>query len=254
MNSRRVVAPYSTIFGLAVALAWPTCAPAVCGDNRIDGTEACDGTDVGGKTCSELTSGFAQSGTVACNADCTINSDDCRRAFLESLVPSNAGARKNRCQLEWGVVGAQSLPRKKTQRICGDGDKLCDLDKSFNNSCLFRIQLCMNVPDPRLAGCAPAKIVRLDVMSPKLEKDAKSVSAILSAGRSAAPDQSRLSGPSVLMSPPVLDFKCGSATLTVPLRGEPGRAKPGKLRLKARSSDNSGRIKATATLDLICNP
>jgi hypothetical protein len=151
-------------------------------------------------------------------------------------------------------VGAESLPRKKRQRTCGDGDRACDFDRSFNNACLFRIQLCMNVPDPRIAACQAAKIVRLDVLSPKLAKDAKSVSAVLSAGMGAARDQSRLSGTAVVMSPPVVDFKCGSATITVPLRGEPGRARPGKVRLRARTSDNSGRIKATATLDLVCNP
>lgn len=209
---------------------------------------------MGGATCADLTSGFVQTGQVACNADCTYDTDDCRRAFLQSLMPSTAGSPKNRCQLEWGVAGTEAQPHRRTQRVCGDGDRVCDIDKSFNNSCTFRIQLCLNVPDPRLGSCQPAKIVRVDVLSPRLAKDPKAVSAVLSAGKSAAPDQSRLSGPAILMSPPVLDFSCGSATLTVPLRGEPGHARPGKVRLQARSSDNSGRVKATGTLDLVCNP
>jgi hypothetical protein len=251
MNSRRVVAPLLLVVAL---VGWPACVRAVCGDNRIDGVEACDGTDVGGKTCTDLTSGFAQGGVVACNADCTVDASDCRRVFLASLLPATGGSRKTRCHVEWGVVGAVAQRGRKSARTCGDGDRACDFDRSFNNACLFRIQLCMNVPDPRLTSCQPGKIVRLDVLSPKLAKDAKSVSAVLSAGMGAARDQSRLSGSSVVMSPPVVDFKCGSATITVPLRGEPGRARPGKVRLRARSSDNSGRIKATATLDLVCNP
>jgi len=253
MDSRRAAAPV-VVLGIAVlSLGWPACVRAACGDNRIDGVEACDGTDVGGKTCADLTSGFAQGGVVGCNPDCTVNADDCRRVFLASLLPANNGARKNRCHLEWGVVGAEAS-RRKTRRSCGDGDRACDQDRSFNNACLFRIQLCMNVPDPRFASCAPGKIVRLDVLSPKLAKDAKSVSAVLSAGRNAAPDQARLSGSAVVMSPPVTDFTCGTATIDVPLRGETGRARPGKVRLRARTSDNSGRVKATATLDLVCNP
>lgn len=252
MKSRRVAAPL--VLAALFAFGWPACVRAACGDNQRDGTEACDGTDVGGATCAELTSGFVQGGSVACNADCTYNTDDCRRFFLESLVSANGGSRKNRCHLEWGVVGAEALPRKRTQRICGDGDRACDLDRSFNNACTFRIQLCMNVPDPRIAGCEPTKIVRVDVISPKVTKDAKAVSAVLSAGRNAAPDQSRLSGAAVVMSPPVTDFACGSATLDLPLRGEPGHARPGRVRLKARSSDNSGRVRATSTLDLVCNP
>jgi hypothetical protein len=41
-----------------------------CGDGVVDGTEACDGADLGGATCQSL--GFA-SGSLACGADCRLN-------------------------------------------------------------------------------------------------------------------------------------------------------------------------------------
>ncbi|MBX7081615.1 MAG: hypothetical protein K1X88_20605 [Nannocystaceae bacterium] len=54
------------------ALADPNCAMAcanvVCGNDLIDGTEVCDGTDLGGQDC--LSQGFS-GGTLACAADCT---------------------------------------------------------------------------------------------------------------------------------------------------------------------------------------
>jgi hypothetical protein len=55
-------------------------------------------------------------------------------------------------------------------------------------------------------------------------------------------------------SPPLTAFACGKGTVKVPLRGAAGRARPGKVRIKARTSDNSGRIRANAPLTLICAP
>ncbi len=48
--------------------------PAVCGDGVREGTEECDGTDFGGATCSDF---GCQSGSLACLADCTIDSSGC---------------------------------------------------------------------------------------------------------------------------------------------------------------------------------
>ncbi|HJQ83663.1 MAG TPA: hypothetical protein VKA21_06285 [Candidatus Binatia bacterium] len=237
-------------------------AGAACGDGVRDGTEACDGADFGGATCFDLTGGFVRGGTLVCNADCTINTDDCRRAFVESLVPAKGGQVKNRCQLEWTGVGTtQSGPA--TRRICTDGDGECDDDHSFNSSCTFRLQVCLNVPDPKVPGCAfmtePGKVFRVQVMAPKATVSPAVVESLLDAaedlGRGAGVATSRGSdGASVAFSPPITDFQCGQATLNVPLKGTAGRARPGKLKLRARSSDNSGKIKANGALTLVCNP
>jgi hypothetical protein len=45
-----------------------------CGNGAIDGTEACDGTDLNNKTCA--TEGFV-SGTLTCDANCTLNTSTC---------------------------------------------------------------------------------------------------------------------------------------------------------------------------------
>jgi hypothetical protein len=50
-------------------------APPRCGDGVINQTsEVCDGADLGGQTCTDV--GFL-GGTLACNADCTLNASSC---------------------------------------------------------------------------------------------------------------------------------------------------------------------------------
>lgn len=48
---------------------------AVCGNNLAEAGESCDGTDLAGATC--VSRGFAQGGTLACNANCTFNTVNC---------------------------------------------------------------------------------------------------------------------------------------------------------------------------------
>jgi hypothetical protein len=47
-----------------------TAPPGVCGDDRVDPGEACDGADLDGYRCDTLGAGFA-AGTLACRADCS---------------------------------------------------------------------------------------------------------------------------------------------------------------------------------------
>ena len=252
MHPTRVV--FALVF--AIGAAAPPALLAVCGDNHIDGSEECDGTDVGGKTCADLTAGFVQSGTVACKPDCTFDTSDCRRAFIESLAPANGGQPKNRCQLEWGAVGTALDPRNRTKRICSEGDPTCDQDQKFDNTCTIRIQLCLNVPDARVGGCAPAKVVRVDVLQPGLgtEIGQQVASGVLAAAKGAAFDQAHINSNAVSYAPPVTQFACGSSTVRIPVRGTTGNARPGKMRIRARSTDNSGRSRAVGTVTLICNP
>jgi hypothetical protein len=49
-------------------------APLTCGDGDLDGAEQCDGNNLDGKTCQSL--GFA-SGSLACNANCSLNTSAC---------------------------------------------------------------------------------------------------------------------------------------------------------------------------------
>ncbi len=47
---------------------------AQCGNSRREGSEVCDGNDLGGTTCAALSLG---DGTLSCYADCTFNTSEC---------------------------------------------------------------------------------------------------------------------------------------------------------------------------------
>lgn len=250
------------VVGIVVVML--ACAPAVggaaCGDGVRNGSEACDGADLNGQTCASVTDNFVQSGTLTCAPDCTLDATDCKRAFLQSLVPARIGAQKNRCQLEWTSVGTAS---KAGRQECSDGDRECDLDQEFNNVCTMRVVLCLNVPDPKVNGCAftsaPGKVFRVELLSPALTSDLgqKVGAGVLAAASSlAAPAGStaHASGAAVSYSPPITSFACGRGTIRIPLRGTEGRARPGKVRVRTRSADNSGRVRATGVLTFVCNP
>jgi len=248
----RITCIFATLLVLAGA---PAVALAACGDGVIDAGEACDGANLNGQDCNTLTAGFVQGGTLACNPDCTFNTTDCRRAFLESLLPARGGG-KNRCQLEWGTVGTTN---KGAKRACTEGDDSCDTDKSFNNVCTVKVQLCVNVPDPKINGCpyvnAAGRVFQLAILPPALNSDVNA--AVLGAAKdlgTGAGSTAHVSGNTVSYSPPITTFSCGSSTVRVPLRGTAGHARPGKVKIRAKSSDNSGRIKAVGALNLICNP
>jgi hypothetical protein len=240
--------------------AAPSAGWAVCGNGVREGDEQCDGADLGGQTCASVTSGFVQGGTLACTADCKFDTSDCRRAFLQSLTPARGGVQKNRCQLEWTVVGATG---KGGTLQCSEGDDTCDQDHQFNNVCTMTVQLCLNVPDPKVAGCAfmsaPGKVFRVELLQPSLGSDLgqKVGAGILGAASDLARPAgitAHVSGNSVSYSPPVTDFECGKGTISIALRGTEGHARAGKVHVRIRSSDNSGKIKATGVLTLVCNP
>ena len=71
--------------------------PGVCGDNRTDPGEACDGTDLNGYACATVAAGFV-SGTLTCLADCsgfdvsacvsgnTINAASCEQTEVTARI------------------------------------------------------------------------------------------------------------------------------------------------------------------------
>jgi len=51
-------------------------ASPFCGDGVVNGTEQCDGSDLGGATCATVV-GSGSTGTLACNPDCTFDTSQC---------------------------------------------------------------------------------------------------------------------------------------------------------------------------------
>jgi len=80
----------------------------ICGNNRIEGFEVCDGDDLGGLSCSDF--GFSQ-GSASCDSDCNVVLSGCSNPSVSP--PSSGGGY---------------FPD-----FCGDG--ICSLTERFNNSC-----------------------------------------------------------------------------------------------------------------------
>lgn len=51
------------------------CVDFLCGNNTVESPEICDGTDLAGHSCAS--EGFAPTGGIACNGDCTLNTGAC---------------------------------------------------------------------------------------------------------------------------------------------------------------------------------
>ena len=105
-----------------------TTALPKCGDSTINGTEKCDGTNLGGKTCASFSP--YHSGTLKCNSTCTdfdktgcnkcgdgkINgSEKCDGALLGGATCTSQG-------FDGGTLGCTSCAHDTTKcSTCGDG-------------------------------------------------------------------------------------------------------------------------------------
>lgn len=78
-----------------------------CGDGEVNGVEQCDGQDMGGEDC--ISQGF-DTGTVSCNLDCTVNTDQCGLGFCPA-------------QPQEGALSACDAPQQG-QAYC-EGGELC---------------------------------------------------------------------------------------------------------------------------------
>jgi hypothetical protein len=73
-----------------------TAAPPICGNNLREGSEQCDGPDLGGQTCQSQ--GFS-GGALGCNGDCTFNTSGCFVCLpLGSSCTANSQCCSNQCK------------------------------------------------------------------------------------------------------------------------------------------------------------
>jgi hypothetical protein len=83
----------------------------VCGNNIIEGTEVCDGSDLGGRTCAYYSN--TPYGTLACNSVCSdFDTTGCSATPQSACVPTSSKEKGPRC----------------SDGIDNDCDKLVDLE------------------------------------------------------------------------------------------------------------------------------
>ncbi|MGC4120806.1 MAG: lamin tail domain-containing protein [Myxococcales bacterium] len=128
-----------------------TCITPSCGDNKAEGNEACDGTDLASKTCQ--TQGFG-GGTLSCKSDCSFDTSLCTSANpcgngaidgAEKCDGSNLNGKT--CQTEGFTGGTLSCKHDCTFELgsctaaptCGnttiDGTEQCDGSNLNGKSC-----------------------------------------------------------------------------------------------------------------------
>ncbi len=102
---------------------------AKCGNNKIDGSESCDGADLGNKTCKSWSDNFV-GGTLTCDSSCGFDTSGCVECTEDdlSLCDQDQICSNNRC--------TDDVPQGG---VCGDGtvdeDEDCEDGKAITATC-----------------------------------------------------------------------------------------------------------------------
>jgi hypothetical protein len=168
-----------------------------CGNGAVNGSEQCDGDDLAEQTCSGL--GFT-GGTLACTERCKLSTAACDPTFF---VPGG-GPPASDCLAEWQVSNANGRPggdgKALPRQRCRDGDAGCDAD-GIAGSCTFRVVLCLNREDARLARCTPRGIASWTLLRPSATQDPGLAGRLLAVAAALGP--STTAGGAVTFSPPL---------------------------------------------------
>jgi hypothetical protein len=99
-----------------------------CGNGALDVGEACDGTNLGGKTCGSL--GFS-GGTLACNSTCTLNTNHC----VNSCASYSSVERATDCnQFHDGTPDDYSACMADRSGGCADAEQEAWCRRRFDES------------------------------------------------------------------------------------------------------------------------
>jgi len=131
--------------------ATPT--PTLCGNGVLDPDEQCDdGNRISGDTCP---------GT-------------CRYTTSKALIRGHISSPRHDvkgCQVEWYVArptpDKDGLKLPSVYQTCTDGDASCDYDLTRNDSCTFKVVVCLNNADPNLPACTPQGVGVVSIAFPK---------------------------------------------------------------------------------------
>ncbi len=238
------------------------CRPARCGDGVADSGEECD--DGNGTACDgcnqfcELETGTVCGDGVlaplgcheACDDANAVAGDGCSPVCFVERIPGG-GSPSFDCYAAWRMDNASNEPRYDKRgyingkQNCRDNDPACDFDGGVVGSCTFHVAVCVNNTEP--AECTPARLQSWALRTPS-EKQAEKRPELAAARAVLA----AAVVPSVVGSSDP-DLCSPNADLVVPLRGDPGGYRAGKLKLKSTATVYSGAVDTDA-LALRCDP
>ncbi len=237
------------------------CRAARCADSVVDTGEECDDgntdpCDGCSATCTiEPGLGCGDGVAVpACGEQCDdgndVAGDGC--AGTCHVEPIYGGGNSSLdCFSEWVVDNPSNTPlldghgNFSAKQQCIDDDPRCDFDGGIPGSCTFHVRVCAN--NTTLVDCAPEhRLASWTLVKPSEKSAAHDVAA---ANVRAAFDG--IGG--VLVGPAVDDLCTDDLAVPVPLRGIPGKYRPGKVQLKSAAAGYSGLVD-TDKLRLTCVP
>jgi cysteine-rich repeat protein len=235
---------------------YPRCADSVVdtGEECDDGnTDPCDGCS---STCTiEPGLGCGDGVPVpACGEQCddanAVAGDGCTTACQVEPI-YGGGSSLTDCFSEWVVNNPSNTPlldgrgNFSGSQSCVDDDPSCDFDGGVPGSCTFHLRVCIN--NTTLSTCGPE--TRLSSWT--LVKPSAKVAAHDAAAASARAAFAGIAG--VVVGPTDRDLCTDDLAVPVPLRGAPGKYRPGKLQLKSAATGYSGLVD-TDKLRLTCVP
>lgn len=182
----------------------------------------------------------------------------------ETLIPGGS-TRAADCIAEWAVInpfnvpflGTDGLPN--TVQTCVDGDPSCDADGVRNDSCSFRVALCLQNVDPNLPQCtSPPGIAKYVLVSPRPNSaqpvDAHNAAAMIASfGRLSSAPPSGSAGNTLVFNPPLVvsapDNCTDVAEILVERRGYRERSE--KFRINTYSVPPTGSTRTVEDSDTL---
>ncbi|MGD0949559.1 MAG: hypothetical protein ABSA52_19300, partial [Candidatus Binatia bacterium] len=242
-GSCATVTPTPTVTVTPTITQTPTATQ--CGNGVLNPPEQCDdGHPTSGGTCPAT----------------------CRYTTSKLLIRGHLSGPKRDvtgCQVEWYIAEATvkkdpfGLP--SVHQKCTDGDASCDYDLMQNNSCTFKVVVCLNNADPNLPACTPQGVGAVSVIVPKTgtEANAQVENALLHLLNPMNPypvtTPQQTPSPGYVNAPPLIEeeqsFCSAPFDITIPLAG----SRQSSLRLKTLSYNLAKKPKLSVSqLKLTC--
>lgn len=237
-------------------------APTACGNGALDGGEACDDGNFaycdGCTPACEIEAGVACGDGITsrhCGEQCDdgnpLELDGCTPACMLERIPGG-GKSASDCLSEWSIDNPTNVPPRDprgdlvAKQRCVDDDSRCDFDGGVTGSCTFHLRVCANNTD--VAGCfAPPRLADWQLDRPSAWQAAKRPTF------AAVRDALVPAVPVAIVGPIDRDVCTDVRSITVPLRGSPGRYGIGTLTLKAHATSYGGDVDKDK-LALVCVP
>lgn len=143
------------ISGISGGTTPPPPPPGVCGDGIVNSGEQCDGSNLGGFSCTTVPGGFT-GGSLSCNQNCTFNTGSCTNPPPAAVCGNGIIETGEQC--DGSNLGGMTC---QTQGFPLGGTLSCT-----TNTCQFNTNQCnssnqsgaFNMTSSRLSGVAPLSV------------------------------------------------------------------------------------------------